>query len=82
MGKTGLSSKRTVMVTISEIFQVKEKKMAKTISISQAKSLIRQIQNKQQQAINQYNQTVRDYNRKIEQAVNRYNQEINRISRG
>jgi hypothetical protein len=82
MGKMGLFRKRIAMAMIPGIYRAKGQKMTRTISISQAKSMIRQMQNKQRQAVNQYNQAVRDYNRKVEQAVNRYNQELNRISRG
>jgi hypothetical protein len=55
--------------------------MARSISISQAKSMIRQLQNQQRQAVYRYNQAVRDYNHKVNQAITRYNQEVDRINR-
>lgn len=47
--------------------------MAKRISMSQFKSKMRQIENKQKQAINNYNRAVRQYNSNLKKAVSNYN---------
>ncbi len=47
--------------------------MAKKINISQLKSQLRQIENKQKQAVRDYNRAANNYNRNLKQAVNDYN---------
>ncbi len=61
--------------------------MARKISMSQFKSKLRQIENKQKQAINNYNRSVRNYNselRKLQDNVNRnisqYNAAVRRYN--
>lgn len=49
--------------------------MARRVNISQLQSQLRQVQQKQQQAVNSYNRAVRSYNTKIQQTVNSYNRE-------
>ena len=50
--------------------------MARKISMAQYKSQLRQLQNKQRQAINHYNQQVRQYNNALRQSINRYNSAV------
>ena len=47
--------------------------MAKSFNMSQFKSKLRQIENKQRQAINNYNRAVRQYNNSVKKAVSDYN---------
>lgn len=47
--------------------------MARRISLSQFKSKVRQIEQKQKRAINEYNRAVRQYNDKVNKAVREYN---------
>ena len=47
--------------------------MAKHFNSSQFRSKIRQLQNKQRQAINNYNRQVRQYNSAVQKAVSNYN---------
>lgn len=53
--------------------------MAK-FNLSQFRSKMRELENKQRQAINKYNQEVRRYNSKVNQAINNYNQEVRRYN--
>jgi len=50
--------------------------MARKVTPSQLKNMIRQAQNKQRQAINKYNQEVTRHNQKVKQAVDQYNREV------
>lgn len=50
--------------------------MAKKFNASQFKNQIRQLENKQKQAINNYNNAVRKYNREVNQAINKYNSAV------
>lgn len=50
--------------------------MARRVTPSQLKSIIRQQQQKQRQAINKYNQAVRQHNQKVKHAVDDYNREV------
>lgn len=50
--------------------------MARKVTPSQLKNMIRQAQSKQRQAINKYNQEVRRHNQKVKQAVDKYNREV------
>ncbi len=50
----------------------------KKISMSQFKSKIRQIEQKQRTAINNYNRAVRQYNTQVKRAVNEYNSAVRR----
>lgn len=50
--------------------------MVRRVTPSQLRSLIRQAEQKQLQAINRYNQAVRDRNREVRQAVGQYNREV------
>jgi len=50
--------------------------MARRISLSQFKSKVRQLEQKQRQAIAKYNRDVRGHSRKVKQAVDQYNREI------
>lgn len=50
--------------------------MARRISLSQFKSKVRQLEQKQCQAIDKYNREVRAHNRKVKQAVDQYNREV------
>lgn len=50
--------------------------MARRFSPSQISSMIRQVQQKQRQAINNYNQAVQRYNQGVKKAVNKYNQAV------
>ena len=54
--------------------------MVRKISMSQFKSQMRQLQQKQKRAVNDYNREVRKYNQKVKQAVNQTNREINRYN--
>ncbi|MYH33813.1 MAG: hypothetical protein F4133_08395 [Gammaproteobacteria bacterium] len=54
--------------------------MVRRISPSQYRSMVRQAQSKQRQAINQFNQRVRSHNAKIRQAQNRQRQAINKFN--
>ncbi len=47
--------------------------MAKHFNMSQINSKLRQLQNKQRQAINNYNRQVRQYNSEVKRAVSNYN---------
>lgn len=47
--------------------------MAKSLNISKLKSQIRQIENKQKQAINKYNREVKPYNNRVKKAISDYN---------
>ena len=55
--------------------------MVRRISTSQLRSKLRQIQSKNNQAINKYNREVREFNRKAKQAVNQYNNEVRKYNR-
>ncbi len=50
----------------------------KKISMSQFKSKIRQIEQKQRTALNNYNRAVRQYNTQVKRAVNEYNSAVRR----
>ena len=50
--------------------------MVRRISMSQFRSEMRQIENKQKQAISKYNREVRQYNQKVNRAINQYNTEV------
>src|SRR5699024_10416790 len=63
-------------LAIKENVIVEEVKMAKKFNASQFKSKIRQLENKQRQAINNYNNAIRKYNRDMKQAVNQYNNAV------
>jgi hypothetical protein len=52
--------------------------MPQKMTLSQIRSAIRQVQNKQKQAIDKYNREVRQHNQKVTQAVNNYNNEVRR----
>ena len=52
--------------------------MARKISMSQFRSKLRQIENKQKQAIAKYNREVRQHNQKVNRAINQYNTEVRR----
>lgn len=47
--------------------------MAKSFNMSQFKSKVRQLENKQRQAINNYNRAVRQYNNSVKKAISDYN---------
>lgn len=47
--------------------------MAKHLNMSQFRSKMRQLENKQRQAINNYNRQVRQYNNEVKRAVSNYN---------
>ncbi len=49
--------------------------MVRRITPAQARSKLRQVQQKQRQAVNQANAAIRKYNRDVKSAVNRYNRE-------
>ena len=46
------------------------------VTPSQFRSILRQAQAKQKQAINKYNRDVRAYNQKLKSAANKHNQEV------
>jgi hypothetical protein len=50
--------------------------MARRMTPAQFKSHVRQVQNRQRQAVDQYNRAVRDYNRKVNTAIDNYNREV------
>lgn len=50
--------------------------MARRISLSQFKSKVRQLEQKQRQAIDKYKREVRAHDRKVKQAVDQYNREV------
>jgi hypothetical protein len=50
--------------------------MTRRINISQLRSQLRQIENKQRQAISQYNQEVRRHNQNVRSAVSQYNSAV------
>ncbi len=50
--------------------------MVRKISMSQFRSKLRQIENKQKQAISKYNREVRQYNQKVNRAINQYSTEV------
>lgn len=50
--------------------------MARKISMSQFRNKMRQLQNKQKQAIDEYNRDVRQHNQKVNRAINQYNNEV------
>jgi len=50
--------------------------MVRKISLSQFKSKVRQLEQKQRQAIEKYNREARAHNRKVKQAVDQYNREV------
>ena len=50
--------------------------MARRITPSQFRSMMRQVQQKQRQAINDYNRAVNNYNRKLKTAINNYNSAV------
>ena len=50
--------------------------MARKISMSQFKSKLRQIENKQKQVINNYNREVRKYNSELKRRVDAYNRAV------
>ena len=54
--------------------------MVRRISASQFRSMVRQAQSKNRQAINRYNQKVRSNNAKVRQAQNRQRQAINKYN--
>lgn len=50
--------------------------MARKVTPSQLRSIIRQQEQKQRQAINKYNNAVRQHNQKVKRAVDDYNREV------
>ena len=50
--------------------------MARRVTPSQFRSMVRQAQQKQKQAVDKYNRDVRAYNQKLKQAVDSYNREV------
>lgn len=54
--------------------------MARRINVSQLKSELRRIENKQRQAIENYNRQVRQHNNAVRQFVNRYNAAVDRYN--
>ena len=54
--------------------------MARRVTPSQFRSILRQAQAKQKQAIDRYNRDVRTYNQKLKSVANKYNQEISRYN--
>lgn len=50
--------------------------MVRRICLSQFKSKVRQLEQKQRQAIDKYNRDVRGHSRKVKQAVDQYNREV------
>jgi hypothetical protein len=50
--------------------------MVRRITPSQWNSMVRQVQQKQRQAIDRVNREIRAYNQKVNQAVNQYNREV------
>lgn len=50
--------------------------MARRITPSQFRSMVRQAEQKRKRAINDLNRGIRDYNRKVKQEVDRYNREV------
>ena len=55
--------------------------MARKISASQLRSKLRQIQNKNKQAVDKYNCEVRKFNRKLKQSVDQYNNQVREYNR-
>lgn len=51
--------------------------MARRVTPSQFRSMVRQAQQKQRQAIDKINREIRSHNQKVKQAVNQYNREVN-----
>lgn len=54
--------------------------MARRISMSQYKSRIRQLQQKQKRAIDEFNREARKYDQKVKRAVSEFNQKVNRYN--
>ena len=50
--------------------------MARRVTHSQLKSMVRQAEQKQRQAINKYNREVKNHNQKVRQAVDSYSREV------
>ncbi len=55
--------------------------MPRQVTPSQLRSMIRQAEAKQRQAVNQYNSAVRQYNNKLKQAIDEHNANVRRAQR-
>ena len=54
--------------------------MVRRVTPAQFRSMIRQAQAKQKQAVDKINREVRAYNQKVKSTINQYNQEVNRYN--
>ena len=54
--------------------------MVRRVTPAQFRSIVRQAQTKQKQAIDKYNREVQAYNRKVKATINKYNQDVNRYN--
>ena len=54
--------------------------MVRRVTPAQFRSMVRQAQTKQKQAIDKYNREVQAHNRKVKATINKYNQEVNRYN--